>query len=71
MEQDAAQKAKFDKHTEEGKKYGAQLLADRADGEVAELRKNLREKNNRRKSRSERHEPASALRTLPSISPEG
>ena len=70
MEQDAAQKAKFDKLTEEGKKYGAQLLADRADGEDAELRKNLRE-NKRRKSRSERHEPASALRILPSISPEG
>ena len=70
MEQDAAQKAKFDKLTEEGKKDGAQLLADRADGEDAELRKNLRE-NKRRKNRSERHEPASALRTLPSISPEG
>ena len=52
MEQDAAQKAKFDKIMKEGKDYGEQLLRDRADGEDAELRKNLRE-NKRGKNRSE------------------
>ena len=68
LEQDAAQKAKFDKLTEEGKKDGAQLLADRADGEDAELRKNLREKTKggrtdpRDTSQVQRYEPCHRFR---------
>ena len=65
MEQDAAQKAKFDKLTEEGKKDGAQLLADRADGEDAELRKNLREKQ--KKEEQIRETRASVSVTNPAI----
>ena len=65
MEQDAAQKAKFDKLTEEGKKDGAQLLADRADGEDAELRKNLRQKQ--KKEEQIRETRASVRVTNPAI----